>query len=103
MGKLAGIWRIAALGACLGAPQVLAAADGKAPITVFGAASLTEVLQDLGDAFTKDTSISVRFSFASSAALARQIENGAPADLFFSAEPEGMGYLEARGVRRATH
>lgn len=51
----------------------------KTTLTVFGAASLTNVLQDLGDAFTKETSIAVKFSFAASSTLARQIENGAPA------------------------
>ena len=65
-------------------------------ITVFAAASLTNVLQDLGDAFSKDTSIPVRFSFAASSALARQIENGSRADLFFSADLEWMDYLQAR-------
>jgi molybdate transport system substrate-binding protein len=80
------------------------AADGDAaPITVFAAASLTNVLQDLGDSFTKDTAIPVRFSFAASSALARQIENGAPADIFFSADLEWMDYLQARNlIRRGT-
>jgi molybdate transport system substrate-binding protein len=76
-----------------------AAADtGKAPITVFAAASLTNALQDLADAFTKETSIPVRFSFAASSALARQIENGAPADIFFSADLEWMDYLQSRNL-----
>jgi len=103
MKKFGGVWRILTLGVILGAPQVLAANGGITPVTVFGAASLTDVLQDLGDAFTKDTSIPVRFSFASSSTLARQIENGAPADLFFSADIEWMDYLQARAlVRPAT-
>ena len=63
---------------------------------VFGAASLTNALQDLGDAYAKDSSVPVRFSFAASSALAKQIENGAPADLFFSADLEWMDYLESR-------
>ncbi len=75
------------------------AADlNKPPITVFAAASLTNVLQELGDAFTKETSIPVRFSFAASSALARQIENGAPADVFFSADLEWMDYLQTRNL-----
>jgi molybdate transport system substrate-binding protein len=74
------------------------AADSEKSITVFAAASLTNVLQDLGDTFTKDTSISVRFSFAASSALARQIENGSRADLFFSADLEWMDYLQARNL-----
>src|ERR1700676_5636620 len=76
-----------------------AAADAdKPPITVFAAASLTNVLQDLGDGFTKETSIPVRFSFAASSALARQIESGAPADVFFSADLEWMDYLQSRNL-----
>jgi molybdate transport system substrate-binding protein len=81
-----------------------AAADpATAPITVFAAASLTNVLQEVGDGFTKETSIPVRFSFAASSALARQIENGSPADIFFSADLEWMDYLQTRNlIQRAT-
>jgi molybdate transport system substrate-binding protein len=67
-------------------------------ITVFGAASLTNVLQDLGDEFTRQSSIAVRFSFAASSALAKQIENGAPADVFFSADSDWMNYLQERNL-----
>jgi molybdate transport system substrate-binding protein len=73
-----------------------AAQTDKPTIIVFAAASLTNALQDVGDGFTKDSSIPVKFSFAASSALARQIENGAPADLFFSADLEWMDYLQAR-------
>ena len=86
-----------ALGACLAALHSFAAPADKG-ITVFAAASLTNVLQDLGDAFTKDTNIAVRFSFAASSALARQVENGSRADLFFSADLEWMDYLQARNL-----
>ncbi len=80
-----------------------AAEPVKAPITVFAAASLTNVLQEVGDAFTKETSIPVRFSFAASSALARQIENGSPADIFFSADLDWMDYLQTRNlIQRAT-
>lgn len=67
-------------------------------ITVFAAASLTNALQDLGAAYTARTGVTVRFSFASSSAVARQIEAGAPADLFVSADTEWMDYLEERGL-----
>jgi molybdate transport system substrate-binding protein len=73
-----------------------AADSDKSPIVVFAAASLTNVLQELGDNFTKETSIPVKFSFAASSVLARQIENGAPADVFFSADLEWMDYLQTR-------
>ena len=73
----------------------------KPAIVVFGAASLTNALQDLGDAFTKQTSIPVKFSFAASSALARQIESGAPADVFFSADVDWMDYLQKRNLIQA--
>jgi molybdate transport system substrate-binding protein len=82
---------------CL-APALGADEDGKPVITVFAAASLTNALQDLGDEFTKQTSITVKFSFAASSALARQIESGAPADVFFSADTDWMDYLEKRNL-----
>ena len=67
-------------------------------MVIFAAASLTNVLQDLGDAFTKQTSVPVKFSFAASSALARQIESGAPADVFFSADVDWMDYLQKRNL-----
>jgi molybdate transport system substrate-binding protein len=69
-------------------------------LTVFGAASLTDVLEEVGKAFTAQTQKPVRFSFAASSALARQIESGAPADVFMSADQEWMDYLAARGLLR---
>jgi molybdate transport system substrate-binding protein len=78
-----------------------AADSGKTPIVVFAAASLGNVLQEIGDSFTKQTSIPVKFSFAASSVLARQIESGAPADVFFSADLEWMDYLQTRGLIRA--
>lgn len=65
-------------------------------LTVFAAASLTNVLQEIGDAYTAETQVPVRFSFAASSALARQIESGAPADIFMSADQEWMDYLQTR-------
>jgi molybdate transport system substrate-binding protein len=91
--KCIGSWL--ALVCCLAGPPVLAAGEQSA-VMVFAAASLTNVLQELGDGFTKETSIPVRFSFAASSSLARQIENGSRADIFFSADLEWMDYLEAR-------
>ena len=72
------------------------AADSPKPsIMVFGAASLTNALQELGDSFTKETSIPVKFSFAASSVLARQIESGFAVDIFFAAVREWMDYLQA--------
>jgi len=75
-----------------------AATSGTHPITVFGAASLTNVLQETGDEFTRATSLPVRFSFAASSVLARQLENGARADVFISADEQWMDYLQARNL-----
>ncbi len=101
MKTILGSWL--ALAVCLGAMTAAtvaaaAASEDKPAITVFAAASLTNVLQELGDGFTKDASIPVRFSFAASSALARQIENGSRADVFFSADLEWMDYLQARNL-----
>jgi molybdate transport system substrate-binding protein len=96
MKKIAWAWL--ALGTLVFAPQGIAADARKPAITVFAAASLTDVLQDLGDAFTSETSIPVRFSFAASSTLARQLENGSPADIFFSADLQWMDYLQARAL-----
>ena len=81
----------------LAVPPALAKASPVQPaLVVFAAASLTDALQEVGDAFTRETSIPVKFSFAASSALARQIENGAPADVFFSADLDWMTYLQTR-------
>lgn len=67
-------------------------------VLVFGAASLTDVLDELGQAYTAKSGVPVRSSLAASSVLARQIEAGAPADVFFSADVEWMDYLEQRGL-----
>jgi molybdate transport system substrate-binding protein len=94
MNKFIAIWL--AVCAFAIAPYGHSAEPDKTTLTVFGAASLTNVLQDLGDAFTKETSIAVKFSFAASSTLARQIENGAPADIYLSADSDWMDYLQGR-------
>ncbi|KAA2237190.1 molybdate ABC transporter substrate-binding protein [Salinarimonas soli] len=66
------------------------------PVTVFAAASLKTALEDVARSFTDATGTPVRFSFAASSALARQIEAGAPADVFASADIEWMDYLAGR-------
>ena len=94
MSRWIAIW--SAIFALSFAPCGFPAEPEKTTLTVFGAASVTNVLQDLGDAFTRETSIAVKFSFAASSTLARQIENGAPADIFISADLDWMDYLDAR-------
>lgn len=66
------------------------------PLTVFAAASLKESLDEAAVAYQKASGTPVRVSYAASSALARQIEQGAPADVFFSADLEWMDYLQQR-------
>jgi len=61
-------------------------------ITVFAAASLTNAMQDIAAQYQKEKGVQVVSSFASSSTLARQIEQGAPADLFISADQQWMDY-----------
>ncbi|WP_050783360.1 molybdate ABC transporter substrate-binding protein [Methylobacterium nodulans] len=85
------------IGLLLGLQQARAAET----TTVFAAASLKNALDDAGKAFTAKTGITVRASYAASSVLARQIEQGAPADLFGSADLEWMDYLAARRLIRS--
>jgi molybdate transport system substrate-binding protein len=78
--------------ALAGAPQPLAAQDS---ITVFAAASLRNALDDANAAFTKATRVKVVASYAASSALIKQIEQGAPADVFLSADLQWMDYAAA--------
>lgn len=71
-------------------------------LTVFAAASLTDALTEIGALHTRRTGQAVRFNFASSAMLARQIEAGARADLFVSADTEWVDYLDARKQLQAS-
>jgi len=81
-------------------PAPCFAAD-RPDILVFAAASLTDAVLALADGFGKSSGITVRTSFAASSALARQIESGAPADVFFPADQDWMDYLQNRGLIRA--
>jgi len=73
-----------------------AADASSSSLVVFGAASLTNVLQDIGADYTRETGQQAQFSFAASSALARQIEAGTRADVFVSADEEWMDYLATR-------
>lgn len=72
-----------------------ASASG-APVTVFAAASLQESLTEAGNLWSRRAGAPVRFSFGASSAIARQISQGAPADLFLSADREWMDWLAGR-------
>jgi molybdate transport system substrate-binding protein len=67
-----------------------------AKLTVAAAANLTDVFAEVGSAFKAKTGIEVVFSYAATAELAQQIENGAPFDLFASADTEHIDSLVAK-------
>nr|WP_242003095.1 molybdate ABC transporter substrate-binding protein [Vulcaniibacterium tengchongense] len=69
-----------------------------APLTVFAAASLKDALDEAALAYRARTGQALRVSYAGSPALARQIAQGAPADLFLSADRDWMDYLQRRGL-----
>jgi molybdate transport system substrate-binding protein len=70
-------------------------------ITVFAAASLKDALDENAKAYQARADDRIVVSYAASSALAKQIEAGAPADLFISADLEWMDYLEQRRLIRA--
>src|ERR1700738_4821656 len=61
-------------------------------LTVFAAASMKNALDDIDAAYTAKTGIKIVASYAASSALAKQIEQGAPADVFISADTDWMDY-----------
>jgi molybdate transport system substrate-binding protein len=67
-------------------------------VTVFAAASLTDSLKSIADAYQAKTGSKIRLSFGASSTLARQIEQGASAELFFSADTDWMDYLSKAGL-----
>ncbi len=87
---------LVALGVAVALPP-MARADGSPRVVVFAAASLAEAVEALVARFTRSTGIQVVPAFAASSALARQIDHGAPADVFISANARWMDYLAARG------
>jgi molybdate transport system substrate-binding protein len=94
----AGLGLVVVLAGCGGSPASSADAAGSGAdgelsgtLTVLAAASLTDVFPDLGDRLMENhPSLEVRFSFAGSSALATQIVQGAPADVFASANESQM-------------
>src|SRR5437667_4458218 len=67
-------------------------------VTVFAAASLTDSLKEIALAYEKVSGDKIMFNFGASSTLARQIEEGAPADIFFSADDAKMDGLEKKGL-----
>lgn len=71
-------------------------------LLVFAAASLKNAVEDISAAWEAETGVNAVASFAGSSALARQIQQGAPADIFISANPEWMDTLERDGLIAAS-
>lgn len=78
------------------APAASAQTPNRKPVVVFAAASLQTALNAIAAAWEKETGKKVTFSYAASSALARQLEQGAPADLFASADLDWMDWAEQR-------
>ena len=73
---------------------------------MYAAASLTDAMKEIAAAYEKESGDKVQFNFGASSMLARQIEEGAPVDLFFSADEAKMDALEKKdlllpGTRRS--
>ena len=81
--------------AALAAAALMSGAARAETVTVFAAASLKNALDEVGAAYAK-TGGEARFSYAASSAIARQIEQGAPADVYVSADSDWMSYLAER-------
>jgi molybdate transport system substrate-binding protein len=65
-------------------------------LTVFAAASMKNALDDINAAYTAKTGVKIVASYAASSALAKQIEQGAPADVFISADTDWMDYATGK-------
>lgn len=76
----------------------ISAALAQASVTIFAAASMQDSLEEIGRAFSETTGTQTVFSFAGTGTLARQIEAGAPADIFVSADTVWMDYVKDRGA-----
>jgi molybdate transport system substrate-binding protein len=79
-------------------PQASNSGQKDSQLLVAAAANLTDAFAEIGPQFTKQTGITVVFSFGSTADLARQIENGAPFDVFASADTEHIDRLDRQGL-----
>lgn len=90
--------RIAVLAAALVASQTASAWAEARAMTVFAAASVKNALDEAAKAFTAATGVEAKLSYAASFTLARQIDAGAPAEVFLSADAASMNYLAERAL-----
>lgn len=96
-GSLVFVVAVLAVTAC--GPRRATPQDPEASITVFAAASLTAAFQEIGEAYTAEhPKTEVTFSFGASSELVAQINQGAPADVFASADEKNMGKLEPGSI-----
>ena len=93
MYRIAGLF--AALAVLCGLVLSPALAEDKR-LTVFAAASMKNALDELNTAYSANTGVKIVASYAASSTLAKQIEQGAPADIFVSADTDWMDYAIAR-------
>jgi molybdate transport system substrate-binding protein len=75
-------------------------AEAQEKVTVFAAASLKNALDDINAAWKADTGKEAAISYESSGTLAKQIESGAPADIFVSADLKWMKYLSDKSLTK---
>lgn len=74
----------------------LHAAESPRELMIYAAASMTNALQEIADRYRQESGVAIKLSLGASSALARQIEAGARADVFVSADEEWMDYLAGR-------
>lgn len=91
-------WRSAYIIAAMAFIFVASSVTAADTVTVFAAASTTNAVTDIIDLFQKNQGSPVTPSFASSSTLAKQIENGAPAQIYISANRKWMDYLEEKAL-----
>src|SRR5256885_12752740 len=93
MYRIPGLFAALAVLCGLVLPPALAEGKGR---TVFAAASMKNALDELNTAYAANTGVKIVASYAASSTLAKQIEQGAPADIFVSADTDWMDYAIAR-------
>ncbi len=98
MHRLAGISLVAftILFGSLWSPAQAQDKSGDNSLTVFAAASMKNALDEVDAAYTAKTGVKISASYAASSTLAKQIEQGAPADVFVSADTDWMDYATAK-------
>jgi molybdate transport system substrate-binding protein len=94
------VWLALTVGALMAAPVGPEAEAEDKSVLVFAAASLKNALDEAGAAYAEQTGVRITASYAASSALAKQIEGGAPADVFISADLDWMKYLSDKNLTK---